>query len=322
MSLSIYCMFLCWGMTASSGGLTVDRATIDAGQTLARKPLEQTFQLKNTSSQTIRITEVAAACGCVRRHLSRNELPPGASTELLVAINLHTQPAGPNSWSFTVRARTDQGPLPDLTLQVKADVRKEILLEPVSMVLITDNEATGKLQITDTRSGKSLSNLKARTGIPGVEVVPDEQMGQRQSFVVRVTATCPRGHHADELILTSNDPDYPELRLPLRITRREADRGVSANPAEPLIRFSREQTTASALIRLRDAADRPTEIASAESDLEGVECKWAAGPGRMSTLRITVNRSRVGDRRSAVVTVTLGQSSGEKVLIPVSWTQP
>jgi hypothetical protein len=88
------------------------------------------------------------------------------------------------------------------------------------------------------------------------------------------------------------------------------------------LRFARDQATASSLVRLKDARDRDVVVDKAESDHPAISCKWAAGPGAMATLRVTVDREKANLAGMGVVTVRVTGPTAETLLIPVSWTLP
>ena len=88
------------------------------------------------------------------------------------------------------------------------------------------------------------------------------------------------------------------------------------------LRFAKDQATASSLVRLKDAHDRQVVVDKAESDHPAIACKWAAGPGAMATLRVTVDRDKAKAAGVGVVTVRVKGPASETLLIPVSWTLP
>jgi Protein of unknown function (DUF1573) len=307
---------------AADSPVTVEKPHRDCGVIVARKPLEQTFVVRNTSAEAVELTGVAAACGCVKRHLAKTHLKPGESTELLVVVNLITQPEGAMRWNFAVKGQSASGVRFEVPLSVAATIRKEIAIEPVSMVLATSTEVSGRLTLTDLRPGKSLRVRTARVPLPGVTATLSNAKEGPQTVEIALTRDFPYGSQSDEIVLETDDPDYREIRIPLRAIRNKPDEGISASPADIRLRFAGTQATATALIRLRDAAESKTAVESVEADVDGVTAKWADGPGMQTTLRVSVDRNRVGGYRQAIVTVRLKSPRAETVIIPVSWTVP
>lgn len=312
---------------ADPAPLAIDPPAADRGDMPANKPLVQTFRLKNTGPVPLTVTEVTGACGCFRHSLTGRQVAPGGSTELTVGINLLTQPEGPNTWRVAVRYKTDANPpaTGEQTIRLAAKVRKDVSVEPVALLLSAEREITGALTVSDRR-GKPLTVTGVRLGIPGVrgEVKPAADVGGRRSQKIELTVGdgCPTGQHADELCIDTDDPEYRELRIPLRVIKKAPATGVQVAPGSVTLRFAKEQATASSLVRLKDAGDREVAVEKAESDHPAITCKWAAGPGAMATMRVTVDLEKARAAGVGVVTVRVKGPAPETLLIPVSWTLP
>jgi hypothetical protein len=312
---------------AEPAPLAIEAPAVDLGERTANKPLVHAFRLKNTGPAPLTITEVAGVCGCVRQAIGTRTLKPGEGTELTVGINLLTQPEGPNTWKLAVRYRIDADPpaTGERVVQVAAKVRKDVTVEPVALMLSAEREITGGLTVVDRR-GKPLTVTAVRLGLKDVraEVKPAAAADGKRTQRVELTVTdaCPPGQYADEVCIDTDDPEYTDLRIPLRVVKKSAATGVQASPGSAALRFARGQATASSLVRLRDPDGRAVEVEKAESDHPAISCKWAAGPGAMVTLRVTVD---LADARAAgvgVVTVRVKGPAPETILIPVSWTLP
>ena len=314
-------------LCADPAPLAIEAPAVDLGERTANKPLVHAFRLKNTGSAPLTVTEVTGVCGCVRQALGSRTLNPGEGTELTVGINLLTQPEGPNTWKLAVRYRTDADPpaTGERVVQIAAKVRKDVAVEPVALMLSAEREITGALTVIDRR-GKPLTVTAARLGLRDVraEVKPAADAGGQRSQRIELTVTdaCPPGQYADEVCIDTDDPEYTDLRIPLRVVKKAAATGVQVSPGSATLRFARDQATASALVRLRDADGRTVEVEKAESDHPAIACKWAAGPGAMATLRVTVELTDARAAGVGVVTVRVKGPSPETLLIPVSWTVP
>ncbi len=312
---------------ANPSPLAVDVPSVDRGELTANKPLVQVFRLKNTGAATLTITEVTGACGCLRQQLTEKTIEPGKISELTLGINLLTQPEGTNTWKLLVRYQVASEPpvTGERVLEIKATVRKDVNIEPVALMLLTEKEITGTLTVTDRR-GKPLTVTGVRVGIKDVrtELKPAVDAGGKRTQRIELTVAdaCPTGQYADEVCIDTDDPEFRELRIRMRVIKKAAATGVQAVPASATLRFAKEQSTASSLVRLRDAGGKEVVVEKAESDHPAIACKWAAGPGAMATLRVTVDLSKARAAGVAVVSVKLKGPKPETILIPVSWTLP
>ena len=312
---------------ADPAALTIEAPVVDLGERAANKPLVHVFRLKNTGASLLTITDVTGVCGCVRQQLGSRVLKPGDTTDLTLGINLLTQPEGPNSWKLAVRYKADGDPptTGERVVQVVAKVKKDVSVEPVAIMLSAERAITGALTVFDRR-GKPLTVTAVRVGLKDVKAeikrVVDADGKRSQKIELTVTDACPVGQYADEVCIDTDDPEYRELRIPLRVVKKAPATGVAAVPGSATLRFAKDQATASALVRLRDADDREVVVEKAESDDAAVTCKWAAGPGHMATLRVRVDLSQARAAGVAVVTVKLKGLTAETIRIPVSWTVP
>lgn len=301
----------------------VDRGEVKAGAILAH-----TFALKNIGTSAITIIDVEAGCGCMRPRASSRMIQPGASAEVKVDVNTISQPTGANAWKITVRYQTDEGGGPtshELELMQKARIVREISVDPVALYLSVEKEATHTITITDRRAKpltisearSSSKHLKARLTAAGVNT-----KGERiQQVHVTVPDDCPPGFHSEVVQLIIDDPAYPELQIPVTISRRVPGE-ISAVPEHITLRLADGQKAASGLLRLRDPEDRAVVIDKMEADHPALRTKWAAGPGSMATLRIGVEFG--GERSSGIgsVRVYVKEPKPQTLVIPVIWQVP
>jgi len=312
---------------AEPAPLAVDLPSVDKGELAANKPLVHTFRLKNTTDLSITVTEISAGCGCFRNEVSERLIAPGKVVDLTVGMNLLSQPEGPNTWKLAVRYRVESNPpsTGERALQIMAKVKKDVNVEPVALMLLSEKEITGTLAVTDRR-GKPLTVIGARIGLKNVttevKAAKDADGRRTQTIAITVDESCPAGQYADELCIDTDDPEYKELRIPVRVVKKAASTVVQALPASVTLRFAKEQTTASYLVRLRDAGEKEVLVEKAECDHPAVSLKFAAGPGAASTLRVTVDLNKSKAAGVAFVSVQLKGPKPETIVIPVSWTLP
>lgn len=302
----------------------------ERGDVKGGPPLAHTFDLTHRGpAGTLTITKVEAGCGCLRQQLSAGVLQPGQSAKLTIEVNTLTQPDGPNRWQAVVSYRLDAPaapgqPLPppetgQLPLTVAATLSRDVTVTPPQVAFSTTGEATQVLTVADRRA-KPLTVTKAATTAEHLtaEVAApqlDRNGVRAQAVAVKLTAAAPPGHRDETVVLLTDDPAYPELRVPVRVLKRTAG-GVAAAPEEVVVRFAAGQSEVSALVQLRTADGKPVAVAAAESDHPGVAVKWSPGSGVVAAVRVTVT---AGDAGGCRVRVRLAEPAGQEVVIPVSW---
>lgn len=298
------------------------------GEVKGGPPLSHTFDLTHRGpAGTLTVTKVEAGCGCLRRSLSATTLGPGETTKLTVEVNTLTQPDGPNRWQLVVGYRLDvpgdpaAGRSGELPLTLTATLSREVAVTPPQVAFSAAGEATQTLTVTDRRAAP-LKVVRAAGSSPhltaSVRPRADAAPGRpaAQEVVLTLSADAPAGQRDETVVLVTDDPLYPELRVPVRVLKRSPD-AVTAVPDEVAVRFAAGQDEVSVLVQLRAADGRPVGVAGAESDHPGVAVKWVAGARPVAAVRVTVKaQARAG---GCTVRVKLAEPAGREVVVPVTW---
>jgi hypothetical protein len=309
------------------------KAPLQCPETVAKKgdvksgpALVHAFELTNGGTGTLTITKVEATCGCLRQSLTGGVLQPGETTKLTIEVNTLTQPAGQNRWQIVVRYKIEFPNTPvqtdELLLQITANLTREIILSPPQLGFSTTAGASQTLTLMDQRM-KPLKIVKASTSSPflSVEIGPRVDVaggGHTQSVSVKLSEETPTGHRDEAVILLTDDPEYSELRVPVRVLKRAAGAAI-ATPETVSIRFGSDQTEISTPVQIRSADGKPFSIASAESDHPGVTVKWSMGTGAVGVVRITITESASVQTGTCKVRVKLGDAPGQEIVVPVNW---
>lgn len=301
--------------------ITCRTPNADRGEVRSGPPLTHSFRLTNPTAESVTVVGVETGCGCVRRDLSRDHLKPGETADLTLTINTLTQPAGPNTWRAVVRCRTETDPTDrQLELTVKASLVREVTVTPPELAFSTSGAARQTLTVTDRRH-KPLTVLRAELNGSGltVEVRPATTADgiRMQAVEVSVPADAPAGDWSEVVTLLTDDPAVPEMRIPVRVSKRPAD-GVTCIPSQVTLRFAAGQTTLSGVVQLR-AGGKPVAVRSAAADHPAVRVTTSAA-GPVAVVRVAVDAA--GKSGTATVTLDVSDPAGQTVLIPVSWNTP
>jgi hypothetical protein len=306
--------------------LQIQPATADRGEVKAGAPLQQTFTLRNNTAAELRITDIAAGCGCLRPRITKRTLQPGESVDLSVEINTLAQSAGPNAWKVTVHFV--QGPDGQTTsgsheLVIKARVVREIDVEPIALFLSVDGEAMHTISVTDRRERPlKITGVGCDAKFVRTQLLPaSEASPRRRQIQVHLSADCPAGHHSETIVVQTDDPAYRELRIPLIIVRK-APGQIQATPEQLDLRLTKGQKAASGLVRLRDPDDKQIVVEKLEADHPALRFKWAIGPGSMATLRLGVEFPDAPTSGLGSVTIHLKEPKKQVIIIPVAWQAP
>jgi len=311
---------------AADPALQVAKPTADKGEIPGGPPLFHTFTLTHPgTSGTVVVTGSEAGCGCLRQKITHRVLRPGDSTEFTVEVNTLTQPDGPIAWNVKVKYQfePESGPaVPgSVDLAIIAKVKREISVSPAQLAFTTTGVTEQVLTVTDHRSGKPLTVVKATTANPNftVSVGPakDKDGVRTQPVTLTLAAAAPVGQTDETVILTTDDPAYAELRVPVRVVKKQPG-VVTAFPETLTLRAAKGQAELSGLVQVR-ADGKHLVVSKVECTAAGVAVKASTGSGTVQTVRVTITPATAGRSGTATATVTLTEPAGQVITIPVKW---
>ncbi len=314
----LFSMSLLFGsnpLEGTQGGLTADQKEVKLGEITDPRRLNHTFKLKNTSQgQTIHILNVSTPCGCAITKLTQRELKPNETADLMISINLLTQPEGEQSWKLIVKYKSGEDQF-ELPLLIHAKIIKEIIVEPASLVMVGSQNLSGKIKIFDRRKSP-LKITQAHSEIPEANC----QIHQSMNLIeINIGEKCPLGSYSDELVIKTNDPIYSEIRVPIRVLKRK-EMTTEAFPDQPELVFREGESEATILVRIR--GKNPIQVTEVIPNQSMLKCRFANGPSGQATLRITLNRKDVQNHGSGEILVKFADEKESPLVIPVTWVKP
>ena len=156
-------------------------------------------------------------------------------------------------------------------------------------------------------------------GVDRVTTSIEKAVGGDRRQTIRLTAadSLPVGTHADELAIDTDDPEYRELRVPVRIVKTAPAPAVRASPAVVNLKGA----GASMLVRLNDRDDRDIDIESVTASEPFLTVKWANGPAGDAAVRVTLDGMPDQPAGRATVTVKLKQPAAAPLTLLVEWSK-
>jgi hypothetical protein len=309
---------------APTAPLQVPVPSQDAGEVKAGPPLVRTFAFANAGAEPLTISELKASCGCATPTLAQRTYRPGERGQLTLEVNTLSQPAGPNRWTLGVGYQCGEQ-AGTATVEITAQLVKELDVSPVALRFHGGGESAIRMNVTRPERARQLDVVDVRASAPWIRVVsagggedhrgpPGESgMVSTRVFRVSIAADCPEGTHAESVSILTDDPDYPELKVPVTVVQPPRRR-VTAAPAKATL-----VAGGSVLVQLRDAEGQPVRVATAEASHSALTCRWSAGPGPLTTVRVGLDRGKWdGGELSGEVRVRLESPAGQAVVIPVA----
>lgn len=307
-----------------STALRAAQPIVAKGDLKGGPPLVHTFDLTHMAATGVAtITGVETSCGCLRQSLSATVLQPGETARLTIEVNTLTQPVGPNRWPVRVRFRHElpgaAAEVGEVELLLTATLTHELTLSPPQLAISASGEVTRTLTLTDRRA-KPLTLLRAESTSPHLTATVGPRQEAETIITLKLAADAPAGFRDDTLVLYSDDSQYPEFRVPVRVQKRVAG-GATAVPEEVSFRFAAGETESSTLVQLRPGNGPMIAIEAVECDHPAVKMKWSPGRNAVAAMRVTVTATKETERGQADVRVRLAEPAGQVVVVPVSWVK-
>ncbi len=325
--LSCYFIVLCAVVLLPTCSAKADiefpATTVDVGEVRAGSPLSHKFTFKNRGPEEIEITGIQSSCGCLTPHLSGRRYSRGEEGSVWVEINTLSPAPGPHTWQVKLVCRVGEV-ITEIPLQIKAQLVREIVVEPAAVNMYVDGPIQTEIRLTDLRP-QPLSLLAMDTSAPALQVALDgeEQDGSGRlvrKITLQVKDDFPEGSHDVTLRLYTNDPSYREIKVPVTIVKRARPR-LSATPSRVDLTTG-PRSSQVRFILIRDRENKDVEVETVMADDPAISCQWAKGPGVMTTVKIKCDQNIQENDRQSIVRVQVVKPIRQSVLIPVVITHP
>lgn len=299
-SLPVYivlatCVFAGPGVSIVRAELRFTATSQDRGEVRAGVPLKETFAFVNVGTEPIQILEVRSTCGCLAPRIEKKLIAPGEKGEVLVEVNTLSQPAGHHNWATRLRYQVN-GTAREVLLELIARLTTDVTVQPASLVLFVDQPFTHQVLLTDSRPQTfQISRVLTSTEhvVPRIQPVERGQDGRwSRQIQLDVKGDHPEGRFDQVVSIYTDDPAYPEIRLPITIVKRAHYR-LSATPALVTFDLRGGQKTASRLVLVRDEQQEDVLIDRVTADHPALACRWSKEPGKTGSVRISMDRGQL-----------------------------
>lgn len=307
-------IWICTFPLPAQAELRVTTPAIDLGVIRGGQRISHRFELTNTSDAAVEILDVQRGCGCLAPRIDQRVIPAGGKTNLAVELRTLGQSDGPHTWRLQVQYRVgEETKLLPLTL--RGVVKNDITVQPAILGLHVAKTIQQEIILTDSRA-TPLRVIDAEARGAGVQLTKIERAGKTTTLLVTADAAqLAPGRHEGRLTITTDDPDYGQLQVPIVVTKATAAT-VRATPEHVVLRLAVGATSAAALVRLRSPGGQAVRIAKVEASDPSVTCTWAPGPGNDATLKIQARSALPASNRSHVE-VHLAAPANDVLTIPV-----
>lgn len=226
--------------------LEIENPTFDWGDIPDTETVSHSFNFKNVSDKTVKIT-VAASCGCTVAGLEKDTYAPGETGKITASFN----PQGRNGSQTKVLTMTvidPQGVFAQQTMTVTSNVKALVTVEPPKMYLTEVDHKAGqssKLTIVGRKPGFQVTAVEsnsefitAKLGAP-VEVEDKGEKLTKYEVEVMVGKNAPIGNLNGQLSFTTNDE---KVKVPTYFIGADVTGDVKATPPQAMLRVNTVST--------------------------------------------------------------------------------
>ncbi len=297
--------------------LVCETPTAQLGELKAGAPLTHSFKLINNSpSQTVALLGVKVSCGCTKHGFDRKKLKPGESATLAVQINTLAQAAGPWSWTAHVEYKTDGTAVGSLQLALTANLVREISITPPGLAISLESGTVTQDVVIEDRRAVPLTIKGVSPSSPHLKALlsADSRPGQHR-ITITVNDDTPLGEHRETIVLVTGDPLYPELHVPVQVSKKHPAM-LKAYPAELFWDSDSQTARATAATVLRRVDGKPLQIATIIIDHPDFVAKWSKDSALTQTVRVQAP-TPINKFKRVDMTITLQEPAGEVLVVPV-----
>jgi hypothetical protein len=294
----------------------------NAGVVYSGTPLVHEFTFENRGPETVVLIEARASCGCLKPRFAQRECRPGQKGALTLEVNTLSQAPGPHTWTVTLKYQSG-AVAKEIALQLTARLIAEVTVQPAVLIVFADKIAQHELCLIDSRA-RPLEVLEVRASsaklFPHVGEPTHDTRGIRRKIKLTVADDYPDGRHEEAVDIYTNDPRYPDIRVPVTLLKHAQQR-LTATPSEVELTAAVGQPFPSRMVLIRDERGQSVHIDQILADDPAITCQWAPGPDVMATLRVRANRSLVaGESLRSAIHIRIDRPVVETVTIPITCT--
>jgi hypothetical protein len=315
------CLWLLLPIASVRAEIQFTQPIANAGEVRTGARLLHRFAFINAGTKTLEIIEVRVSCGCLAPTLARRTFQPGEKGELVLEVNTLSQSAGPHAWPVHIGYRSGMT-VHETTVQLTGHVVPEIMVQPPSLTIFAGGSVGHDIQVTDVRPHPltikevrtSSPRLHAGRALPG-NTAKAHLVGQIR---IDVAADCPPGRHEDAVTIFTDDPGYPEIKVPVTIVKQARNR-LSVMPNQVTLLAAAGQSVPSRILLVRGPDNRSVVIDHVTADHPALSYHWAQGPDNLATVKLIVNRKEIpAETLHSALHIHVSAPVAETLTIPVT----
>ena len=196
----------------------IDRHMVDSDESKVRVY----YRFKNVGKSPLTIKGIQPSCGCLQVRILKMEFQPKETGEFQLELDTAKSIPGDKQYDITV---TYNDPEPrEVKLMFRATVpEKKVSVRPRALIFYQFNaEPTKQELVVEDFRNSNLQVLGASTDsdlatIEPLKLPAGSPAELKAKYEITVQGNIPSGRHRAAVTIVTDDPEYPELHVPLLI---------------------------------------------------------------------------------------------------------
>lgn len=302
-------------------GIVFDRTIARLGRVKSVGTIAQPFSFRVVGEHAAQIDEVRPSCGCVKPSLAGRTFAPGESGTISLEIHTTGQELGPHQYRLSLTVR-DPKPR-TIVLQVELELFSDVRVKPAHVLVYMNGprELRQTVTISDDRPRpidvRSLTSSSKWIEPKLVGAVAQGAPSQVQRIELAFAKDFPVGKTEGIVVVSTNDPEYPQFEIPVLVIRSGRVR-VSPENLQVALRADARDVKTHTLI-LQDRENAAIQIERVQCSTPGVRCSWPNVPTRLPKLQVLVdpNEFHAGTVTEGTILVEIREPVPMELVVPL-----
>ncbi|WP_339687004.1 DUF1573 domain-containing protein [Gimesia maris] len=196
------------------------------------------FRFKNLSEHKVTVTELVPSCGCLKPRLEKKVYEPNETGEFQLKMETASESPGQKEYFVDFKYEDTQERSTRLTFKLELPTRR-LVVKPKALVIyqFTPGRTIHPLTVSDYRGGQDFEIISVESTSKFAKVKLAERELDKgvtsQKLEVIVENLVPPGKHNGMIVIKTNDPDFPELYVPMIIQGPDRKTAQNLLPGSP-----------------------------------------------------------------------------------------
>ncbi|QDU15308.1 hypothetical protein CA11_31300 [Gimesia maris] len=196
------------------------------------------FRFKNLSEHKVTVTELVPSCGCLKPRLEKKVYEPNETGEFQLKMETASESPGQKEYFVDFKYEDTQERSTRLTFKLELPTRR-LVVKPKALVIyqFTPGRTIHPLTVSDYRGGQDFEIISVESTSKFAKVKLAERELEKgvtsQKLEVIVENLVPPGKHNGMIVIKTNDPDFPELYVPMIIQGPDRKTAQNLLPGSP-----------------------------------------------------------------------------------------